>query len=334
MSPPEMFLYIVVGVCNLIIAGQWGKYGFWEIGIQRPPNKAVIGAMLVGVLSLAGYGLYFKSAGQSFPFNKVAVTMIIGIPFLWIYFYRFVILVPGLFEFNSARIRTNYWALFNYMPGERNSDEKGKNLAEFGLAKAAIEKFKKSIVCQGKGQRRSYLQGQQELREEDLEWSNEYRIHCLSCSGETRIPNIRGQKLSGSCSVCGSPMSVLLNGDTALVTTMLFRPVMVVTNGNKLNIAIAYEEMAWLYRMMNLFEEAKVSLRESQTIAEGLFEKEPENRDFLELMSIVFFRRAEIDHITGQKQEAKTGYEKSLEIDTRLGNEEGIITNKILLDRL
>lgn len=331
MSLVEMFLYGILGVCNLIIASQWGKYGYWEVGIQRPPNKTAIQAMFAGGLAFVGFGLYFKVTGQPLSLNKVAVIIMIGISILWTYFYRCVILAPGLFEFNSARIRMNNWSLSYYVPGEKNSEERGRNLAGLDMAKAAIVRFKKAIVLQGKGQRQYSFQGRQKLNEEDLDGDGLYRIRCLCCPSEVKVPNIRRQKLSGSCSVCGSPLSVLLDGDEALVTTMLLRPVNVVTDGNRCNIAVAYEEMALLYRMMNLFDEAKDALSESKKIVGELLERQPRNMEYLKLMSLIIFRKAEIDHITGQKQAAREGYEESLKIDTGLSDKEGIETTTRLL---
>lgn len=94
-----------------------------------------------------------------------------------------------------------------------------------------------------------------------------------------------------------------------------------VTPFNKKNIATAYEEMALLYRMMNLFDEAHDALRKSETVIEGLLRSDPDNKDYLKTKSLIIFRIAEAYQAQGVNiPEARRIYQECLVIDEKIGD--------------
>lgn len=270
MSIGEIAFYFGIGVGDLLIATEWAKYGIWEIGIQRPLNKKIIAGLFIGVITMFIGGLV-KRFGEFSPSNTVAM-IITGAAILWMLFFRYVILPPGLNAFNKARIRTNFWMITgNYAPGE-NLAEKAELLREFWLAKSAVNMFKKAIKLQLKG---------------------------------SMVRTLDSLKL-----------------------------VHMVTAGNRYNAGVGYEELALLYRMMNMFDKARAELAKSMEITEQLLQKDPENLQYLGLKSLVIFRLAEIDHVQGNIEEARTGYKESLAMDKKLKNREGIRTTEGLLEKI
>jgi len=106
----------------------------------------------------------------------------------------------------------------------------------------------------------------------------------------------------------------------------------------KLNIAIAYGEMGLLYRMMNMWEEAKEVLNESLTILNELNQKLKEHhllaKEVKSSLSLIIFRLGEIDHANGRFDIAIRRYRESIAIDKEIGDEESIKITELLLNEL
>lgn len=103
---------------------------------------------------------------------------------------------------------------------------------------------------------------------------------------------------------------------------------------SRLNTAIAYGEQGFLYRMMNLLEEAENALKNSMLILERLRREDSSNNEIKVAFSLINFRLAEIYHVTGRLEEAEEGYKKSLSIDKEVGDEKGEEITSLLLAKL
>ncbi|MFH1575748.1 MAG: tetratricopeptide repeat protein [Candidatus Nealsonbacteria bacterium] len=254
----EILFYVLIGIANLIIATEWAKYGIWEIGIQRPLNKRVIVSMIIGIGTFFIGSVMHKFANFN-PTSRLAVGLVLGIPFCWIFIYRNLFLTAGFYDFNRAKIRTNYWRVMNFDHGKILT-EIGEGLKDSFLAQNTVKMFKRSIAAQ-------------------LDSSDKNRNY-------------------------------------------------------KENIGVAYAELAVLYRMMNLFEEAGQSLERGMEMVEELLEKNSGDQNYLAEKSMILFRRAELNHAQGNLKQAKQDYQASLVIDKKLNDEEGIITNETVLRKL
>lgn len=149
MTIMEIAFYIGIGIGNILIVTEVAKYGLLEIGIQRPINSRVILGLYIGTATFFIGGVMHKISGFN-PENKYAIALVIGVPIFLLLVYRYTLLPPGLYDFNRARIRTNYWMLTSYRPG-KILEEQGSNLKEFAWAKGAIRMFRKAIEAQSKG---------------------------------------------------------------------------------------------------------------------------------------------------------------------------------------
>lgn len=106
----------------------------------------------------------------------------------------------------------------------------------------------------------------------------------------------------------------------------------------KLNIAIAYGEMGFLYRMMNMWEEAKEALNKSLIILnelkQNLKEYHPLVKEVNSSLSLIIFRLGEIDHVNGRFDMAIKRYRESIAIDKEIGDKESIKITESLLNEL
>lgn len=335
MDVGTIAIYLIVGILNMILATEWAKNGLLEIGIQRPVNQRVMKAVFLGVMIVLVSSVAHRLVGFDPILDERIAVLVVGIPLLWIPFYRRFIMPPGLYDFNRAMTRTNHWALANYVPGERNSEEKAQNLRDFGAAQNAIKMFKRAIELQLQGGKVRFLDDIHELDDESYnEWTNSYDIPCPVCPTKLKLPPRKGENLSGICTWCGSTITVRIEGNTARLHVILAEPIQRVTDKNKYNAGIAYSEMAWLYRMMNMFDEAKEALKGGLDIAEGLLKEDPENLEYLGMKSMSIFRLAEVNHIQGDLEKAKAGYQESIAIDRKLQDEEGVQLVQKLLDKI
>lgn len=271
----ELIIYAILLVCGLIMANQCAKYGFFEIGMQRPINTTAIGAFFISAITLLVSGLLHKNYGLQFSFLSSdnfwqLVIILFGIPLIWLFFIRYVVLPRGQFDYNRAKIRISYWRSLYYKPG-KEFRKRGEKLRNFPMAINTLNFFQKAIASQEKG--------------------------------------------------------VLVNSSSAYSfrdNTMICR----ITSCNRQNMVVALKEMALLYRMMNLFDEAHQALNQAQSFAEDLLLSDPDNFEYLELKSLILFRRAEAYQAQGiKKEEAKNFYRQSMQIDQQIGNNNEEIVN-------
>ena len=333
MNVGEAAFYVGIGVGNFLIATEWAKYGILEIGIQRPINSRAMAGVFVGVITIFISGLAHRFIG--FEISQNIAIMITGAALLWIPFYRYLILPAGLNAFNKARTRTFFWSITgNFIPGEKLT-EKAESLRGFGMAITAEKLFKHSIELQLKGQRVQSLSNVVEISDDIIAgWGDTYRIRCPGCPFEVRIPMVHGRNMSGVWNMCGAMITVRIQENKIYVNAILRKPIHIVSDQNRYNAAVAYEELALLYRMMHRFDEAKEALGESREIVGQILDESPLNSGYLKLKSLVIFRLAEINHVQGNLKEARVGYEESLAIDKKHGDAEGIKMNGMLLEKL
>lgn len=332
MTIGEVAFYIVIAISNFILAIEWAKHGLWEIGIQRPVNGRVIAGTFIGACTLVIGGIANRFAGFD-PVNYYAIGLVVGIPFLWIFIHRHAFLAPGLYDFNRAKTRTNYWRLTSLHQG-RILAEEGEKLRNSSLVQGTVKMFERSITAQQKGLKIRTATRQIDLSDKEIDYKGNINANCPVCGADMKVPVYIDGGTQGVCTMCESIVSARKIGNILYISAILLSPVTVVSDKNTQNIAVAYSELAVLYRMMNLFEKAEQSLEEALKIAGELLEKEPSNREYLGLQSLTIFRRAELNHAQGNTRKAIRDYQASLAIDNQLDDEEGIRTNERMLEEL
>lgn len=336
----EFIVCAIMLICNLIIANEWAKYGLWQIGIQRPANTRAFGAAFVGVITFLISGLLQKYGEVEFSFaikqNFWPVAMVfLGVPFVWLIFFRHVIMPKGQFDYNKAIIRTTFWTLQNYRPGQLLKSE-GELLRHFSLANRTLRLFQKAIRTQEKGTLSANLQTVIDLETADISYNQTVSLLCPSCGMSIEGPTYVPQGATGNCRYCGAMLTAKSIGNKLYVNSYgingLSRRV---TSLNRKNIATAYEEMALLYRMMNRFDEAHKALDKAQSITESLLESDSDNKDYLQLKSLILFRHAEAYQTQGvQLQKAQKLYQECIAIDGEIGTTEETNLVQELLSQL
>lgn len=321
--------YVVVAVmlvCNLVIASEWARFGLWELGLQRPINARASGAGMVGMLALVIGGLAQKYGHFEFQLltepNLWKVGAILyGPPLAWLYIFRHLILPAGLYDHNRATMRTRFWTAKHYRPGRKLFSE-GELLKSFPPARQALQLFKRAIEAQEKGTRTSVQSRIIDLDEVEESYRGTVSTSCPNCGAPVEVPVQVPIGDTGQCQLCGCMLTVKRIGNNIYLNCFgATRRTM--TKRNRLNVAIAYDEMGLLYRMMNRFDEAQEVFQKSLALVNSLLEGEPTNREYLTLQSLILFRQAEAFQAEGgHSQEARALYLQSLAIDKQLGLDE------------
>jgi tetratricopeptide (TPR) repeat protein len=256
----EIVVYAILMITYIVIIWEWAKNGYWEVAIQNPPNSKAFVSVFIGVVTLIIAGYAEREGYVSLSLFKEEKMLSVSLILIssWIVFFllaRYVILPKGLPEYNRGRIRTLFWAIKYYRPGEKI--ESANDLFEFPMARKALKYFMKSIELQEKGS--------------------------------------------------------LISVDTAYGAKLIrdFTPF------NRYHTALVYGEMAFLLRIMNKFDEARDALEEAEKRIDQALIDLGENEYFLEVKSLILFRKGELAHVLGDKKKAKGLYQESLDIDNR-----------------
>lgn len=330
----EVAVYAVLISTNCIITWQWAKHGFWEVGIQIPPNTKAIGAVVIGVITLFIAGFAEQKGYFSLSLIKEenmlkGLAIIIGSPMLLFLAARYVILPKGLPEYNRAKNRTFFWTTKNYRPGVKKGKE-ADLLAQFPIAQKALSFFQRSIDLQKKGSRSGKITKSFKIDEEQVGWNDAMQLPCPNCGFPVKTPINAGQG-SGICTMCNSGLGFKVIDDNVYITAFGNKIRREVTSSNKHNIAVAYEEMALLLRMMNKFDEAISALDKAEEMINEILGGAKKNKNYLTTKSLILFRKAEVAQTTGDKTEAKRLYLQSLDIDNRIGDyKERSLTERLL----
>jgi tetratricopeptide (TPR) repeat protein len=102
------------------------------------------------------------------------------------------------------------------------------------------------------------------------------------------------------------------------------------------NAAIAWQELGLLYRGINNFDEARRCFDKSLNVLNAVSQSKAGDSRILQARRETLFRMAELEHVLGNHEKARLGYEESLQIDDLLGHDDpiGESTTKELLSRL
>jgi len=321
----ELIIYGLYMLCLLVLVTQFAQFGFWEMGIQHPSNAKAICATFLGMLVILIGGLlnkygYLDLALLKKEYWPKSLLVFIGIPLAWMFFFHYVLLPTGLYDFNRAKARTFYWSLTgHFQPGRRNN-EKAKLLREFSMAQKALELFDRSIMTQKRGKKLTYVTRQFKVNEIRSEYNDCLLFDCVICSTHHEVSSdIRG---SNEICHCGTHIAVKRMGQILHVTFLIprqFQITGVVTEQNRKNIAIAYSEKALLLRMMEYFEQTKSCLEEGLKYISDLLAEKEGDKNLLMVKSKILFQLGERAQTLGLKQKALDHYRQSAEIDEILG---------------
>ena len=322
MTSSEIAVYAVLVFTSSVITWHWAKYGFWELGIQIPLNGKVIGASILGMATLliAGYAEQKGYVSLSLLMKEEnlfkAAAIMGGSPLFVFFMARYVILPKGLSEYNRAKTRTIYWQGKYYRPGVKI--EEGGELAEFSMAKKALNLFRKSIDLQMKGSRSNIITREIAIDQEQVAWDGSMRLPCPNCGFDAKAPVGRIKQGSGICTMCGCGLGFKVMVGQVYITAFGNKLGKRVSPQNKYNVAVAYEETALLLRMMNRFDEAINALDKADETIDSVSSDLGSGR-CLSVKGMILFRRGEIAHALGDKVKAKDFYERSLAIDNEIG---------------
>jgi tetratricopeptide (TPR) repeat protein len=338
----EFLTCAVMLLCSLVITGQWARYGLWELGIARPLNAKPVIASFIGMTSFIIAGLAQRKFGLKFSFLTEeniwqASLVFLGIPLLWLFFVRYAIMPKGQFDYNRAIARTKFWSLSHFKPGEKLK-ENGELLKNFSMAIQALQFFKNAIKSQEKGAFAAVPMEPKiiSLSHVAISERNTVTCSCPRCLASIEVPSCAPLGATGHCTNCGRVITAKTIGNLLYVNCRGGAIIShAITLRSKENIATAYEEMAFLYRMMNRFDDANEFLDRALSITFDILKADPENYEYLKLKALILFRQAEIYHVQGLSVNAKELYNECLLLDEKIGTpQEEIQLTKNLLEKL
>ena len=104
--------------------------------------------------------------------------------------------------------------------------------------------------------------------------------------------------------------------------------------GNRLNVALGYLQLGFYYRMLEYWDKAEDSLYKSLRMVKDLNYETPADESILLNLAVALSRVGELKHVKGEYREAMKKYEESSEIFQKLGNEEGVRKNNMLMKQI
>jgi tetratricopeptide (TPR) repeat protein len=319
----ELAIYAILILTNCVIAYHWAICGLFEAPLDPKRKKPLIMALIIGMgtLIIAGYMQRYGIVKLELLTEKnivLAAICLLGPALVLMVFVRLLSLRTGIPEYNRARAVTQFWTIRNFKPG-RILYEEGGALREFPRAKRALEYFNIAIATQKKGTAVSSVRTEFPIDGKEPDYNGLYSGRCPVCGFELKFPDST-TGVTGHCVICRSMVAakrienviyVSVFGELARRTVLSVR--------NKINIATALGEKALLLRMMNCFDAAKTAATEALQFVDSILAEKPEDREILTLQSLIIFRIAEIEHVSGDKATAERLYQQCLAIDESIG---------------
>jgi len=96
-------------------------------------------------------------------------------------------------------------------------------------------------------------------------------------------------------------------------------------------LGIAHLELGFLYRMMNILEEAKLHIYDAVATLKELPQNRPGNQRLRKDLGTALYRLAEVHHVSGEDRQALDEYKESLEIIESLGDQS---TAKVIKEQI
>jgi len=314
MGIEEIAFYIGLSTAGFLVATEVALYG---IGVLRgiyqlkKPNKKIIVGLFIILITIQIRNVAHQQA--IFKESPIIISIIGAMVILRILFYRYLMLPPGIHTLNKACWQISYWSKTGYfIPGEKLL-KKAKLLEKSRLAKTMEKLLNHSINILIRGVKIKNIQTTIELDKElDEEKSRELATKCLNClSVDIQTVQTKNKKILG-CRACGTITTVKIKATKIQIDMILGQAMYTITDECYHNAAAGYIGLALLYRMMNKFDEAEKALKKSTRIMKQLLFNNAKNSEYLKSIKIISFYDAELNHICGNLDKAKIGYNKSL----------------------
>lgn len=142
MEIDEILFYVGIGIGNLLIANEWAKKGFLEVGLEGPKNQRAMLGWFIGVGTVIAGGIAYRISGFN-PVNPYAIAAVLAVPILMIFVVRMT-MPAGQRKFDAAKTRMNFWMSTKYEPGRVLKE--GDELREFPRAQETVLMFQEAIA--------------------------------------------------------------------------------------------------------------------------------------------------------------------------------------------
>lgn len=318
---------IILLTSNLLLVRGWAEGGLFV----KPINMGLLRSIGFSLLVTCCYGIicmqsYQDIYGRLFYFFLAAFL----IPLVWGVVYRFILMKPGLLELNIALRHMEKIESNSYISYHRSIEDEKKIRGNKEVQKI-ICLIHKSTSLLSKEQNILILTGEELLTPKHINDYGHFAIDCLSCK-ETIYVFAYGDEYNVECK-CKSRNYFVRNNDLMLIKVRLSEPRMGLADENKYYLAVAHEMLAQNYRLMGELDQAKSYLDTARFYAGNLYKRFPSNKFYMELLSLIFFRKAQICFMRDDKDNARSYAEESLALNQKLCDHEKINIIKLLISK-
>jgi hypothetical protein len=317
---------VLLIVSNFLLARHWAEGGLFV----RPVSGSVLSPLCGSLLMLCFYGIICLQSNTNvfdvlFYFLLAALVM----PTAWGIIYRFFLMTPGLLQLNIALRRLEEFESSDDT-GNSRSLEIEKTFRENKAVQRNIQLIRKSISFFCIERPVNILSGEVLLTPDHLDDYGYLTVECLCCQQPLKMFNY-ADDYDVEC-YCESKVYFVRNDDILLIKVKLKKPIILITNENRYYLAMANEMLAQTYMMMGELDQAKSYLDTARYYVGNLYQRFPTNKFYMELLSLVFFKKAKINFIQGDKANALSYARESLRLTQKLCDHEKIdIINSLIL---
>lgn len=309
---------------NLLLVRRWAEGGLFV----KPINTSILWSIVFSLLVTCCYGVicmqsYDDVYGRLFYFF-VAVYLI---PLIWGFVYRTLLMKPGLLELNIALRRMENFETNNYV-GYNRSIEEEKNFRENKEIQKNISLIRNSTSLLSIEQKTFVLCGEVVLTSEHIDDFGYFTIDCLHCKEKLKV-FAYADEYSVDCS-CESKNHFIRNDDLMSIKVKLTDGKIRLMDENRYYLAVANEMLAQNYRLMGEPDQAKSYLDTARFYAGDLHKRFPGNKYYIELLSLIYFRKAQICFMQGDKDNARSYARESLLLNQKICDHE----NKEIINSL
>lgn len=297
----------------------YGKEGFTAEG---PVWKYII---LLSILFLIARTFY-KQGYVEFCYSKeffapiTAFTIILSL--VWTLAFRKMMAINGGLYAKRSFFLAEIWRKKFFLPGSIFK-KRGQYLEQRKKVKKAIEDLEKFINIQKRGVADPFRQKSFKLTE-NIDDDSPVMIPCLFC----RRPYMLSASIRGGLHIdcyCKAQLSFKRGQGKKqhiMYVAAVKKDAKRINSNNKKNIALAYETISVIKRVMNRLEEAETFLKIALSYAEKAIREYDESCPkivILEIKASLLLKKGELKQVYGLRKEAEDFYENAALLYREIG---------------
>jgi len=318
---------IILLASNLLLAKRWAEGGLFV----KPLNLGLLTNIGFSLLATCCYSVIcIQSYDDVYTRLFYFLIAVFLIPMFWGFVHRFILMKPGLLQLNIALRRMEKLESNSYISYHR-SIENEKIIRESKEVKCNIQLIRKSILKLLQEQKTSVLYGEVLLTSDHPDDHGYLTVECLNCSSQIKMFGYAEEDNIDCC--CQARVHFVRNDDYLSIKVKLKESIKSLANDNRYYLAMANEMLAQNYRLMGELDQAKSYLDTARFYAGNLHRRFPSNKSYIEILSLIYFRKAQVCFMQNDKANARSYAKESLLLCQKLDDRENIDLIKLLISK-